>query len=41
MTKLVEIVRPVFARAGQPLPAGVSPSDLVTNAYVDQAVSVS
>lgn len=40
VTKLVEIVRPVFARAGRPMPAEVSPADLVTNAYVDRSVSV-
>jgi hypothetical protein len=40
VTKLVEVVRPIFARAGQPLPAEVSPADLVTNAYVDRSVSV-
>ena len=37
--KLLDIVRPVFARARQPLPAGLTADDLVTNAYVDPAVS--
>ena len=37
--KLLDIVRPVFARAQQPLPAGLTAEDLVTNAYVDPAVS--
>ena len=36
---LLDIVRPVFARARQPLPAGLTAEDLVTNAYVDPAVS--
>jgi hypothetical protein len=37
--QLLDIVRPVFARARQPLPAGLTADDLVTNAYVDPAVS--
>ena len=40
VTRLLDIVRPIFARARQPLPAGLSAADLVTNAYVDPAVSV-
>jgi hypothetical protein len=40
VTKLLDIVRPVFARNGQPLPAGLTAADLVTNRYVDQAVSL-
>jgi hypothetical protein len=35
---LLDIVRPVFARAGQPLPAGLSVDDVVTNAYIDPRV---
>jgi hypothetical protein len=37
--KLLDIVRPVFARARQPLPPGLTADDLVTNAYIDPAVS--
>lgn len=37
--KLLDIVRPVLARNRQPLPAGLTADDLVTNAYVDPAVS--
>jgi hypothetical protein len=37
---LLEIVRPVFARSGEPLPAGLRGSDLATNEYVDPAVKV-
>jgi hypothetical protein len=36
--RLMDIVRPVFARAGQPLPAGLSADDVVTNAYIDPRV---
>jgi hypothetical protein len=39
VTKLLDIVRPVFARARQPLPAGLAAGDVVTNAYVDPAVT--
>ena len=39
VAKLLDIVRPVFARNRQPLPAGLTAEDLVTNAYVDPAVS--
>jgi hypothetical protein len=39
VTKLLDIVRPVFARAKTPLPAGLTGADLATNAYVDPAVS--
>ena len=39
VAKLLDIVGPVFARARQPLPAGLTAGDLVTNAYVDPAVS--
>jgi hypothetical protein len=39
VSKLLDIVRPVFARAGQPLPAALTADDLVTNAYIDPAVS--
>jgi hypothetical protein len=35
---LLDIVRPVFARAGQPLPAELSADDVVTNAYIDPRV---
>jgi hypothetical protein len=38
VTKLLDIVRPVFAKAGQPLPNGLSVDDVVTNAYIDPAV---
>jgi len=36
--RLLGIVRPVLARAGQPLPAGLSVDDVVTNAYIDPRV---
>jgi hypothetical protein len=36
--RLLDIVRPVFDRAGQPLPAGLSADDVVTNAYIDPRV---
>jgi hypothetical protein len=36
--RLLDIVRPVFARARQPLPAGLSADDIVTNAYIDPRV---
>ena len=39
VTKLIDIVRPVFARARTPLPAGLTAADVATNAYVDPAVS--
>ncbi len=38
LRRLLEIVRPVFARSGQPLPAGLTPDDLATNAYIDATV---
>jgi hypothetical protein len=38
VTKLLDIVRPVFAKAKQPLPAGLSAGDVVTNAYIDSSV---
>jgi hypothetical protein len=41
VTRLLEIVRPVFARSRQPLPAGLTAVDVVTNAYVDPAVGLS
>ncbi|MFL6129833.1 MAG: ABC transporter substrate-binding protein [Mycobacteriales bacterium] len=39
VTRLLSIVRPVFARARQPVPAGIAAGDLVTNDYIDPAVS--
>jgi hypothetical protein len=41
VARLLEIVRPVFARSRQPLPAGLTAVDVVTNAYVDPAVGLS
>ena len=41
VTKLLDIVRPVFARTKQPLPAGLSAGDLVTNAYIDASIGAS
>jgi hypothetical protein len=38
VTKLLDIVRPVFARAASPLPAGLTADDIVTNAYIDSSV---
>jgi hypothetical protein len=38
ITKLLDIVRPVFARARQPLPAGLTADGVVTNAYIDASV---
>jgi hypothetical protein len=35
---LLDIVRPVFARTGQPLPTGLSVDDVVTNEYIDPRV---
>jgi hypothetical protein len=39
VTSLLDIVRPVFAAAKSPLPAGLTAEDIVTNAYVDPSVS--
>ena len=36
--ELLRIVGPVFARNKQPLPAGLTAADLVTNAYVDTSI---
>jgi hypothetical protein len=41
VTKLLDIVRPVFAKAKTPLPAGLTADDLVTNAYIDGSVGAS
>ena len=38
VTRLLDIVRPVFARDNQPLPAGLTVDDVVTNAYIDRRV---
>jgi hypothetical protein len=38
VTRLLDIVRPVFARSHQPLPAGLTVDDVVTNAYIDPRV---
>ena len=38
VTRLLDIVRPVFAEDRQPLPAGLSAGDIVTNAYIDPRV---
>jgi hypothetical protein len=38
VTKLLDIVRPVFAKAASPLPAGLTADDIVTNAYIDNSV---
>jgi len=36
---LLSIVKPVFARDRQPVPAGITAGDLVTNAYIDPTIS--
>ena len=41
VTKLLDIVRPVFAKAATPLPAGLTARDVVTNAYIDGSVGAS
>lgn len=41
VSKLLDIVRPVFARARQPLPSGLTANDLVTNAYIDASAGAS
>jgi hypothetical protein len=41
VTKLLGIVRPVFAADRTPLPAGLTADDLVTNAYIDSSVGAS
>jgi hypothetical protein len=41
VTKLLDIVRPVFRAAGQPLPDGLGADDVVTNAYIDGSVGAS
>ena len=38
LRRLLDIVRPVFARSRQPLPAGLDAADIATNAYVDPAI---
>lgn len=38
VTTLLDIVRPVFAAARTPLPAGLSAADLVTNDYIDASI---
>lgn len=38
VTRLLDIVRPVFARERAPLPAGLTVDDVVTNAYIDPRV---
>ena len=38
LRRLLDIVRPVFARSRQPLPAGLDATDIATNAYVDPAI---
>jgi hypothetical protein len=38
VTKLLDIVRPVFGKAATPLPAGLTADDVVTNAYIDSSV---
>lgn len=39
LRRLLDIVRPVFARSRQPLPAGLGPDDIATNAYIDASVA--
>jgi hypothetical protein len=41
VTKLLDIVRPVYAAAKSPLPAGLTAADIVTNAYVDPSIGAS
>ena len=41
VTRLLEIVRPIFARLGQPLPAGLDADDVATNAYVEPSQGLS
>ena len=38
LQRLLDIVRPVFARSRQPLPAGLGPADIATNAYIDASI---
>jgi hypothetical protein len=39
VTKLLDIVRPVYAKQKTPLPAGLTAADIVTNAYIDPALA--
>jgi hypothetical protein len=39
VTKLLDIVRPVYAKQKTPLPAGLTADDIVTNAYIDPALA--
>ncbi len=36
--RVIDIVKPIFAGQKQPLPAGLTPTDLVTNAYIDPTI---
>ena len=38
LTTLLEVLKPVFARTKQPLPAGLTAADIATNAYVDLSI---
>ena len=39
VTKLLDIVRPVYVKQKTPLPTGLTASDIVTNAYIDPALA--
>jgi hypothetical protein len=39
VTKLLDIVRPVYAKQKTPLPAGLTADDIVTNAYIDPSLT--
>ena len=39
VTKLLDIVRPVYAKQKTPLPAGLTAADIVTNAYIDPSLA--
>lgn len=39
VTKLLDIVRPVYAKQKTPLPAGLTADDIVTNAYIDPSLA--
>ena len=39
VTKLLDIVRPVYEKQKTPLPAGLTADDIVTNAYIDPSLS--
>ena len=41
VTELLDIVRPIFAKSRQPLPAGLDADDVATNAYVEPSLGLS